>query len=139
MICPLFRSFFILRLVLFPRPFLAPEPDSANTPFHSSSAVTAHTHTHMHTHTHAHAVRHLFLAHCLVHSPRRPKHSRLLKKLPCLLCCHAVGGHRGAAGPLCRGARLASWDAWTAPRPQSRGAAPEGRDRGALWERPHEA
>lgn len=45
-LCPRFRSFFSLRLVLFPRPFLPLAPDSANTPFHNSSAVTVKTHTH---------------------------------------------------------------------------------------------
>ena len=45
-LCPRFRSLFSLRLALFPRPFLAPAPDSANTPFHNSSAVTVKTHTH---------------------------------------------------------------------------------------------
>lgn len=39
-LCPRFRSLFSLRLVLFPRPFLPPAPVSANTPLHSSSAVT---------------------------------------------------------------------------------------------------
>lgn len=38
---PLFRSFLIFFLVLFPRPFRAPAPLLARTPFHSSSAVTA--------------------------------------------------------------------------------------------------
>lgn len=41
---PRFKSLFILRLVLFPLPFLAPEPVSANTPFQSSTAVTAGAH-----------------------------------------------------------------------------------------------
>lgn len=52
---------------------------------------------------------------------------RLLKKLPCLVCCHVVGGSGESAECLCRDAaeaRLANRDACTTPPTARRDAAP---------------
>lgn len=52
----------------------------------------------------------------------------LLKKLPCLVCCHVVGGSGERAECLCRDAaeaRLAKRDACTIPPTARRDVAPE--------------
>jgi len=52
----------------------------------------------------------------------------LLKKLPCLVCCHVVGGISVEAGCLWRDAaeaRLVKWDMWTAPTTVRSDEAPE--------------
>lgn len=119
-LCPRFKSFFNLRFVLFPLPFLAPAPVSANTPLHNSSAVTVNT-----------PVKQLYLRKLLFNNLLF-LYIRLLKKLPCLVCCHAASGNNASVVFLWR-APHPNWDVWTAPVRVWSEDAPETPVKARIW------